>query len=89
MLSGAFYGSDAVYRTTKFTSSVEHIDKLNVDQEEVIFCSQLELQGNKGVTAYLSSKRFIWNVKFLHPTTKNLSKCDLMKLVLEFISLLV
>ena len=73
MLSGAFYGSDTIYRTTKFTSSVERVDKLDVDQEQVIFCSQLELQGNKEVTAYLSSKRFIWNVKFLHPTTRTLS----------------
>ena len=75
MLSGAFYGSDAIYRTTKFTNSIEHVQKSNnLDQEQVIFCSQLELQGNKEVTAYLSSKRFIWNVRFLHPTTRNLSK---------------
>ena len=74
MLSGAFYGSDAAYKTTKFTSSIERIDKLNnLDQETVIYCSGLHLPG-KDVTAYLSSKRFIWNVSFIHPTTRNLSK---------------
>eukprot|EP00111_Clytia_hemisphaerica_P021312 TCONS_00062731-protein len=71
MLSGAFYGSDAHYRTTKFTSStINHVDKLNnVENEEVIFCSLLDTNG-KEVKAYLTSKRFIWDVTFIHPTTR-------------------
>jgi len=76
MLSGAFYATDAGYRTTKFTTnSLERTGRLmrkNEENEELIYCSQLHLQ-DKEAHCYLTSKRFVWDVNFIHPTTKKQS----------------